>query len=279
MLARPDDGVWVADRLGPVSLLQVSRSLELESDDSPPFLQLLRLASPVGLYFGLCLCDSEWELQSLFWKDFLAAAPTLRSLELKLDSDIPWSGQDYEQMLRQLLDALGNIPLLVLKILVPPTSVPRRIKFPGRRTNVAAYKQELAEAKMREKERVQAVAEWPQPFANAIPSLRYFSLTDMAPNPTLVDDADASETSDEADTDDAENSATPEHWKWDALRETGLMERMWWKIVEEGGRRVMVEILADEGERVKREVELQDDEEMLRIEGEFVLYLMLCTGY
>ena len=52
---------------------------------------------------------------------------------------------------------------------------------------------------------------------------------------------------------------------------------MWWKIVEEDGRRVMVEISADEGERVKREVELQEDEEMLQIEGEFVSYLLSRT--
>ncbi|PIL35286.1 hypothetical protein GSI_02011 [Ganoderma sinense ZZ0214-1] len=254
MLAEPRDGVCVVDRLGTVHLFQLSGGLDVAAEIVDSFfLRLLRLASPIGLYFCLRVYRCEWALPSPFWKDFPAAVPTLRSLELKLDWSIPWSGQDYDQLLRQLLDTLGKIPLLVLKILVPPTSVPRRVKFRGRRTNAAAYK-ELAEAKMRrEKERVQAVAEWPQPFADAIPSLRYFSLGDMAANPALVDDANASETSDEADTDDAENSATPEHWKWDALRETGLMKRMWWKIVEEGGRRVMVEISADEGERVKRQ--------------------------
>ena len=119
---------------------------------------------------------------------------------------------------------------------------------------------------MREKERVSAVAVLPRPFVDAIPSLRYFSLADMAPTPTLADDADPSGTSDEPDSDNPENGAVPE--QWDTLHDIRPTKQMWWKIVEEDGQRTMIEIGEDEGERVKREVELQDDEEMLWIEGE-----------
>ena len=111
-----------------------------------------------------------------------------------------------------------------------------------------------------------AVAVLPRPFVDAIPSLRYFSLADMASTPALADDADASGTSDEPDSDDPENGAVPE--QWDTLHEIKPTKQMWWKIVEEDGQRTMIEIGEEEGERMKREVELQDDEEMLRIEGE-----------
>ena len=156
---------------------------------------------------------------------------------------------------------------MVLKILVPPTSVPRRsFIFCGEKKRSATYERDLTAAKMREKERVSAVAVLPRPFVDAIPSLRYFSLADMAPTPALADDADASETSDEPVSDDPENGAVPE--QWDTLHEIRPTKQMWWKIVEEDGQRTMIEIGEDEGERVKREVELQDDEEMLWIEGE-----------
>ena len=102
MLATPRDGSCVVDRLGPVSLLQVSEGLEVESETSNScFLRLLRLASPVGLYFGLNVHQCHWALPSLFWKDFPSSVPALRSLELKLDWSIPqWSGEDYDQMVR-----------------------------------------------------------------------------------------------------------------------------------------------------------------------------------
>ncbi|KAM5539230.1 hypothetical protein V8D89_007103 [Ganoderma adspersum] len=267
MLATDRDGVCVVDRLGPVSLLQVSGGLEVESETSNSFfLRLLRLASPVGLDFCLNVHQCRWALPSRFWKDFPSVVPALRSLELKLDWSIPqWSGEDYDQMLCQLLDTLGNIPLLVLKILVPPTSVPRRsFIFCGQKKISATYKRDLAAAKTREKERVSAVAVLPRPFVDAIPSLRYFSLADMAPNPALVDDVDAAESSDEPDSDDSENGGVP--GQWDTLREIRPVKRMWWKVVEEDGQRSMIEICDDEGERMKREVELQDDEEMLQIE-------------
>ena len=156
---------------------------------------------------------------------------------------------------------------MVLKILVPPTSVPRRsFIFCGEKKRSATYERDLTAAKMREKERVSAVAVLPRPFVDAIPSLRYFSLADMAPTPTLADDADPSGTSDEPDSDNPENGAVPE--QWDTLHEIRPTKQMWWKIVEEDGQRTMIEIGEDEGERMKREVELQDDDEMLQIEGE-----------
>ena len=102
MLATDQDGACVVDRLGPVSLLQVSGGLLVESETSNScFLRLLRLASPVGLYFGLNVHQCQWALPSSFWKDFPSAVPALRSLELKLNWSIPqWSGEDYDQMVR-----------------------------------------------------------------------------------------------------------------------------------------------------------------------------------
>ncbi|KAI1797108.1 hypothetical protein LXA43DRAFT_1147957 [Ganoderma leucocontextum] len=237
MLASRREGVYVRDHLSTVSLLQVSGKLGLSWEpEVSGFLDLLRIASPIGLYFGFYVTRLDW-----------------------------WSGEDNDQMTRQLLDMLSNIPLSVLKILVPPTP------SPSRKNSADYYRRELAKAKVKEKERMVAMAALPRLLVDAIPSLCYLSVADMAPNTALTDDTpDGSDTGDSSDDyDDSESGVRPDGW--DDLREIGRIgKQMWWKIVEEEGQRVMVEISEDEGERAKREVELQDDEEMLRIEGECV---------
>ena len=91
MLSEHRDGSCVFDRLNTVSLFQVSGSLDVVSEiDVSFFLHLLRLASPIGLYFGLWIYRCQWALSSAFWKDFPSAVPRLRSLELRLKLSISW---------------------------------------------------------------------------------------------------------------------------------------------------------------------------------------------
>ncbi len=99
MLASPEVAVCVVDRLSTVHLLQVSGTLWIK-DNSPPedgdalsqFLELLRVASPVGLYASMWLDVDGFS--SPFWKDVQSCAPRLRSLELQLHYSVVLGGED-----------------------------------------------------------------------------------------------------------------------------------------------------------------------------------------
>ncbi|PIL35282.1 hypothetical protein GSI_02007 [Ganoderma sinense ZZ0214-1] len=87
VLASPNMAVCVVDRLSAVRLLQVSGMLGFDDtpEDGHPvfqFLELLRVASPIGLYASLRI--ERGGFSGPFWKDVRACAPRLRSLELKL---------------------------------------------------------------------------------------------------------------------------------------------------------------------------------------------------
>ncbi len=112
-------------------------------------------------------------------------------------------------------------------------------------------------------ERVRAVAALPRPLVDAIPSLRYLAVADMAPNPAFTDEA-PEDAADGASGSSVEGAV----YEWDELRQVGGIRRQaWWKIVEEDGKRIMVEISEDEGERAQRRVEDGDFERVSQIEG------------
>ena len=54
--------------------------------------------------------------------------------------------------------------------------------------------------------------------------------------------------------------------------------QMWWKVVEEDGKRVLKEIPEDEGERAQRVIEDGGDEGVSKLEGERILLFPLCAG-
>ena len=117
-------------------------------------------------------------------------------------------------------------------------------------------------------ERVRAVAALPRPLVDAIPSLRYLSVADMAPNPAFK--IDASEWEGGIPSRGAEDRVV---YEWDELREVDTIRKlMWWKIVEEDGQRKLVEISEDEGERAQRVLEEQDGdvEGISQVEGECI---------
>ncbi|KAI1797107.1 hypothetical protein LXA43DRAFT_1147952 [Ganoderma leucocontextum] len=268
MLAAPEVGVCVVDRVNMVRVLHVSGALELsgftprvDGDDISQFLELLRVASPVGLYAALRVEMDGFS--STFWKDIPTSAPRLRSLEIKLLYNTLQSGEDDNWLASHLVNALGNTPrLLVLKILVPPTPEPLRVFYSWEWDSDVDHIQAPAEAKAREMARVSALAALPRPLVDAIPSLRYLSVADMALNPAL--EKDAPEWVSDAASSRAEDGVV---YEWDELREVdAIRKQMWWKIAEEDGRRTMVEISEDEGERAQRVVEDGDFEDVSQIE-------------
>ena len=100
MLASPEEAVCVVDRVSTVDLLQISGALELVAFGTPEredavslFLELLRTASPIGLYSSVRIGLGGFS--SMFWKEISAHAPRLRSLELKMYHYITRSG-DHE---------------------------------------------------------------------------------------------------------------------------------------------------------------------------------------
>ncbi|PIL35288.1 hypothetical protein GSI_02013 [Ganoderma sinense ZZ0214-1] len=267
MLTCPEMVVCVVDRLSAVRVLQVSGTLGIDDapEDGHPvfqFLELLRVASPVSLYASLRVKTGGFS--GPFWKDVRASAPRLRSLELKLSySAVRRDGEGDDWLARLLADALRHIHgLLLLKILIPQVLPLRTLVIPGLEADSDMLNRQRREAtKRREMERVCAVAALPQPLVDAIPSLRYLAVADMAPNPAVVGEA--------ADGASGVSEREGRVYEWDEMREMeGVGKQGWWKVVEEGGKRVVKEIPEDEGERVQRVIEDGDEKEVSKVEGE-----------
>nr|VWO99948.1 Endochitinase 2 (EC (Chitinase 2) [Ganoderma boninense] len=216
-----------------------------DGDAASQFLELLRVASPVGLYASLRVETGGFSAR--FWKDVCACAPRLRSLELKLSYSAvrrDGDGDDWLGGLEQgclLANALRHIHgLVLLKILIPQAVPLLTITIPGMEDDMLNAQARSA-TQWREMERVRAVAALPQPLVDAIPSLRYLAVADMSPNPAIVEDA-AHDGSGSSETDGGV-------YEWDEMREVeGIGKQMWWKVVEEDGKRVLKETSEDEGD-------------------------------
>ncbi len=103
----------------------------------------------------------------------------------------------------------------------------------------------------REINRVKALLPLPALLVRAIPSLRYLSIGDMAPNSevlgrTAVDPSIRALCVDEKDVE----------WEWDALRRLAMIRRQcWWRVVDGTHERELVEISVEEGEEAQRRIE------------------------
>ncbi|KAM5539232.1 hypothetical protein V8D89_007105 [Ganoderma adspersum] len=264
MLASPEAAVCVVDRLSAVRLLQVSGTLRIvdtreDGDAVSQFLELLRVASPIGLYASLRVETGGFSAP--FWKDVRACAPRLRSLELQLSySAVRRDGDGDDWLARLLADALRNIHgLLLLKILVPQILPLLTVIIPGMADDDGQNTRMRQAIKRREMERVRAVAALPRPLVDAIPSLRYLAVADMAANHAVVDDP--------ADGASGSSERGGGVYEWDEMREVeGIEKQVWWKVVEEDGKRVLREISEDEGERAQRVIEDRDEEGISQIE-------------
>ena len=125
-------------------------------------------------------------------------------------------------------------------------------------------------------ERVRVVNALPRPLVDGIPSLRYLSIADMAPNPAF--EIDASEWVGDVPSSGAEDGVV---YEWDELREVDtIRKQVWWKIIEEDGERKMVEISEDEGESAQRVLEEQDGKAdgIAQVEGECIPCRCLAYG-
>ena len=294
MLASPDMAVCVIDRLSTVRLLQVSGTLNIEDtredgDAVSQFLELLRVASPVSLYASLRVETGGFSAP--FWREVRGCAPRLSSLELQLSysavrqdgdgddwlvrsvSSIPISphgfllADSHLGQARLLADALKNIHgLFLLKILVPQILPLLTVIIPGMADDDddGQNTQVRDATKRRELERVRAVAALPRPLVDAIPSLRYLAIADMAANRAVVDDL--------ADGASSGSEKGGGVYEWDEMREVeGIGKQVWWKVVEDDGHRVLREIPEDEGERAQRVIEDGGEEGISQIEGELIL--------
>ncbi|TBU65219.1 hypothetical protein BD310DRAFT_972660 [Dichomitus squalens] len=271
MLATPEEAVCVVDRVKTVDLLQIAGALELVGFSAPEdgdavsqFLELLRTASPISLYVSVRVGMGGFS--SSFWKDIAAYAPRLRSMELKLYHFLSQSGEDGDWLTRLFVEALRGIHIHVLKILVPVTPQPIRMIYSWELDSEIDNLGALSEAKTREKERVYALAALPRPLVDAIPSLRYLSVADMAPNPALWDDS-------LVESHNAASNCTRKGvvYEWDELRHVDcIREQRWWKIVDDRDRRSLVEISEDEGRDAQHLIEEGGSAMTAHIEGEYI---------
>ena len=118
-------------------------------------------------------------------------------------------------------------------------------------------------------ERVRVVNALPRPLVDGIPSLRYLSIADMAPNPAF--EIDASEWGGGAPSSGTGDCVV---YEWDELREVDTVRKQtWWKIVEEDGQRKTVEISENEGEHARSEIEHGDLDITVQAEGKSILPL------
>ena len=156
--------------------------------------------------------------------------------------------------------------VFMLKILVPATTQPIHMFGTGEWDSEVDSMGALSEAKTRERERVRALAALPRPLVDALPSLRYLAVADMAANPALVDDGP-----EELQSGIPRRAREDVIYEWDELRQIDcIREQRWWKIVQEGGERRMVQISENEGECAQRMIEENGSETTTEVEGECV---------
>lgn len=159
----------------------------------------------------------------------------------------------------------------MLRILVPQILPLLTVIIPGIDDDDGQDTQVRNATKRREMERVHAVAALPRPLVDAIPSLRYLAVADMAANRAVVDDL--------ADGVSGGSERGSGVYEWDEMREVeGIGKQVWWKVVEEDGQRVLREISEDEGERAQRVIEDGDEEGISQIEGGLILPCPFRTG-
>ncbi|TFK82423.1 hypothetical protein K466DRAFT_556600 [Polyporus arcularius HHB13444] len=222
---------------GPVRLSD--SDVPIEASPEQHLLDLLRTTSPIGLYMRITTSCQE----KMFWGSrLLLAAPRLRSLEINLEGKMPEETEDYS-WLSALPTALMSLPLICLRVFVEgrqyDVSIPELDQGLGPRI------------RHREINRVKALLPLPPLLVRAIPSLRYLSIGDMAPNSevlgrTAVDPSIRALCVDEKDVE----------WEWDALRRLAMIRRQcWWRVVDGTHERELVEISVEEGEEAQRRIE------------------------
>ncbi len=141
--------------------------------------------------------------------------------------------------------ALSSIPLVCLRVLVPePLQGQPNIVLKGQRN----YGWE------REIKRIKALIALPCLLVRAIPSLRYLSVGDLAPN-THVTGVPIADAALDALRLKAEDFVVT---KWDEMRWLDIIRmRCWWRIEDgpSGSPRELVEISEEEGEEAQRQIE------------------------
>ena len=168
---------------------------------------------------------------------------------------------------RELPDTLSPLSISCLRILVPETSLPLWATF-----NTVRSEQIRSSARDEEVARVRTLAELPRLVVDAIPTVRYLAIGDLAPNRALFTDAHIQ---DERLADVFADAPKEESIvsEWDDLRRVQCVRKQtWWRIEEREGSRVLVEISEEEGEEAQREIEAggYDDDEQIHCE---------CSGF
>lgn len=286
-LSSLEDVACVYGRLSTIEKIEVQDEISLATPQVlPPFesptaclLGLLRVASPISLHLSLhASADEDRTAAETFWKEISSAAPKLRSLEVHLKCCTPSMLHDVDfawlvgvQMLHLTYSPLTNvpqldvpkvfrtIPLICLRIVVPVnggwTGVDRL------RIASDADVREALRKRLREHEihRVRTLAALPQLCLEAIPTLRYLSIGDLAPKLHLLNSADID---DEELADVFQFGCSPEgrlSGDWDELwRVYGLYAQRWWRIAEREGERALVSISEDEGEEAQGQIESRE---------------------
>ncbi|RPD53122.1 hypothetical protein L227DRAFT_617256 [Lentinus tigrinus ALCF2SS1-6] len=258
MVLQYEDVLSFHERLNSVNQLQISGSLHFDPDGILPvdslhhFLAFLRNTSPVGLFMCMHGC-METDGQKALWNDFPRVVPRLRSLELQLHPPLMAESDndnlDYYSWLDKLTVALPSLPLLCLRVLVFQEEIPPMWSWDGaEEQNVA-----LRLAREREASRMQKLAALPNQLVRALPSLRYLSLGDTAPNASrLVDNPSTSIIRAE------DNVLT----QWDKLRRThSVKKQSWWRIVIGPYGKELVAISEEEGEEAQHLIKIMTDSE------------------
>ncbi|KAI0707030.1 hypothetical protein C8Q76DRAFT_800398 [Earliella scabrosa] len=268
MLTDLNEADCVSSRLGTVDQLQIADTVSLvipmsftQESSTTRLLRLLRITSPVSLYLSFLRVADEDRLSfRMFWREAASMISRLRSLELKLARNISEARRDFE-WLRELPDTLSPLSISCLRILVPETSLPLWATF-----NTVRSEQIRSSARDEEVARVRTLAELPHLVVDAIPTVRYLAIGDLAPNRALFTDAHIQ---DERLADVFADAPKEESIvsEWDDLRRVQCVRKQtWWRIEEREGSRVLVEISEEEGEEAQREIEAggYDDDEQIR---------------
>ncbi|RDX56957.1 hypothetical protein OH76DRAFT_1476452 [Lentinus brumalis] len=240
MVSELQDVRSFSERLRTVGSLQICGMLDCRSGGDLALLEVLRQTSPVGLYVSIQTSCQE----PLFWDAIPSAAPRLRSLELQLQRLSGCSIPEAYSWLSKLPAALSSIPLVCLRVLVPELQGQPNIVLEGQRNH----------GREREIKRIKALIALPCLLVRAIPSLRYLSVGDLAPN-THVTGVPIADAALDALRLKAEDFVVT---KWDEMRWLDIIRmRCWWRIEDgpSGSPRELVEISEEEGEEAQRQIE------------------------